>query len=301
MLLYICKFIFSGHDYLSCEKDISQVKWDYMQNKDGSGAMQPSKTKGKKQYSAPALEKGLDILELMAKEPEAISLKEIAERLERSVGEIFRMLAVLEQRGYVQAGEGGERYQLSMRLFQLAHWHLPINRLTSAAADPMRRLALQTGQSCHLTILSGSRIVVITRQDSYKDRSFAMRVGAESPILSSCSGRMFFALAAPYTKQTLLERIKADGGDVAEAAKANEFAAMLKDQSYLELPSEQVEGILDIGTPISDHDGSIAAALVIPFLHRIDKDNESELGALREHLIDAGAAISANLGRMAVE
>ena len=250
----------------------------------------------RKQYSAPALEKGLDIVELLAREPEPINLKEIAERLGRSVGEIFRMLAVLEQRGYVQTGEDSERYRLSMRLFQLAHWHLPINRLTSAAVAPMRRLALQTGQSCHLSILSGARIVVVARQDSFKDRSFAMRIGAESPLLSSCSGRIFFALADGFTRETLLDCIAELGEDTSPAKKADAVADLLQTQRYLEMPSEQVDGIVDIGTPITDHDGSIAASLVIPFLHRIDKDNESEMGMVRASLVKAAADISKALG-----
>ena len=253
----------------------------------------------RKLYAAPALEKGLDILELLASEPEPLNLKEIAERLKRSVGEIFRMLAVLEQRGYVRIGEGGERYQLSMQLFRLAHWHLPINRLTSAATGPMRRLALQTGQSCHLSILSGSRIFVVARQDSFKDRSFAMRVGAESPLLSSCSGRIFFALADQFTRDTLLARIEQDGGSTQGASKADDFARTLGEQGFIELSSQQVEGIVDIGAPVADHDGTIAAALVIPFLHRIDKDNESELGMVRQCVVEAAAEISAALGHNA--
>lgn len=255
----------------------------------------------RKLYAAPALEKGIDILELLASEPEPLNLKEIAERLKRSVGEIFRMLAVLEQRGYVRTGEGGERYQLSMKLFRLAHWHLPINRLTGAATGPMRRLALQTGQSCHLSILSGSRIFVVARQDSYKDRSFAMRVGAESPLLSSCSGRIFFSLADQFTRETLLARINEDGGSAEGAADADSFAKTLKDKHFIELPSQQVEGIVDIGTPVVDHDNSIAAALVIPFLHRIDKDNESELGMVRQCLVEAAAEISAALGNQDIK
>ncbi|AXK41108.1 IclR family transcriptional regulator [Erythrobacter aureus] len=258
----------------------------------------PKKATRRKQYSAPALEKGLDMLELLAREPEPINLKEIAERLGRSVGEIFRMLAVLEQRGYVATAEDSERYRLTMRLFQLAHWHLPINRLTGAATGPMRRLALQTGQSCHLTILSGARVVVVARQDSFKDRSFAMRIGAESPLLASCSGRIFFALADDFTREALIESIKDLGEDTSAAAQVDDVAAALRAQSYLEMPSEQVEGIVDIGTPITDHDGSIAASLVIPFLHRIDKDNEGHIGMVKDNLVRAAAEISSLLGRV---
>jgi len=59
-------------------------------------------------YAAPALEKGLDILELLAEVGEPLSTREIAERLARSKSEIFRMVFVLQQRGYLarEAGTG---------------------------------------------------------------------------------------------------------------------------------------------------------------------------------------------------
>lgn len=250
----------------------------------------------RKTYSAPALEKGLDILELLAKEPEAISLKEIAERLRRSVGEIFRMLAVLEQRGFVRTLQGTERYQLSMKLFQLAHWHLPVNVLTRAAAEPMRRLALRSGQSCHLAIHSGSKMVAIAQQSSYRDRNFSIKVGAEAPILSSCSGRIFFALSDDAARETLLTNIADDGGDIALATKTAALAKQIRANHILEMPSNQIEGITDMGAPIFGHSGAIAAALVIPFLHRKDQDNGKWLEETRGHLLEIVREISMDLG-----
>lgn len=249
----------------------------------------------RKLYSAPALEKGLDILELLALEPEDIGLKEIADRLGRSVGEIFRMLAVLEQREFVRLAPGSERYQLTMKLFQLAHWHLPVNRLLKAASGPMRRLALRTGQSCHLTTLSIPNVVVLYRQDSFGDRSFGVRVGAESPIFDSCSGQIFYALSDEFTRDTI--RSNAIQGQRVPKL-ASDFDATLeriKASQLLELPSSQVEGITDIGTPILDFDDTMIAALVIPFLHRIDKDNADQLEDIRAALIEAGRDIGSAL------
>jgi hypothetical protein len=49
-------------------------------------------------YSAPALEKGLDVIELLAAEQHGLTLQEIARRLERTATELFRMLDVLVRR-----------------------------------------------------------------------------------------------------------------------------------------------------------------------------------------------------------
>lgn len=64
--------------------------------------------KNRKVYSAPALEKGLDLLELLANEADGLNISEITRRLNKSVGELFRMLVVLEQRGYVEMSSGSD-------------------------------------------------------------------------------------------------------------------------------------------------------------------------------------------------
>ena len=247
-------------------------------------------------YSAPALEKGLDILQLLAEEPDSISLTEVADRLDRSVGEIFRMLAVLEQRGFVRTSPGSDRYQLSMKLFQLAHSHLPVSRLTRAADAAMRRLALSTGQSCHLTVLSGMRIVVIAKHDSFRDRNFSMRVGAESPIFASCSGRIFYALSDELSRRALLGWMVQVGEDTSAAAETEKRAGKIRRSGLLEIVSETVAGITDLGTPVYDHRGGVAASLVIPFLHRLDNKDAQELNESRRALLEAGREISHALG-----
>nr|WP_321509935.1 helix-turn-helix domain-containing protein [uncultured Celeribacter sp.] len=86
-------------------------------------------------YRAPALPKGLDILELLASEAEGRTQAETAKTLGRTTSEIFRMLMVLRDRSYVEPSEDDDRYYLTTRMFELAHRHPPVRRLTSLAGD----------------------------------------------------------------------------------------------------------------------------------------------------------------------
>ena len=52
-------------------------------------------------YAAPALEKGLDIIELLSASDHPLTARSIAEQLGRSKSEIFRMVYVLVERGYL--------------------------------------------------------------------------------------------------------------------------------------------------------------------------------------------------------
>ena len=89
-------------------------------------------------YRAPALDKGLDILELLAATDESMTQAEIAKALGRSPNEIYRMLDRLVRRGYV-ARILGDRYELTLRLFAPAHQHAPVRRLFTQALPVERQ------------------------------------------------------------------------------------------------------------------------------------------------------------------
>ena len=90
-------------------------------------------TKAKKvQPGAPALEKGLDLLEALSAEARGLSQKQLAERVGRSVGEIFRMLVALERRGYVTRDPATGEYTLTLKLFRIASQFPPTERLLIA-------------------------------------------------------------------------------------------------------------------------------------------------------------------------
>src|ERR1700756_4780053 len=79
-------------------------------------------------YATPALEKGLDVLELLAHQPAGLTKSQMARELNRTVSEIFRMLLCLERRGYI-AQLSEERYSLTLKLFKLVQEHPRTERL----------------------------------------------------------------------------------------------------------------------------------------------------------------------------
>ena len=94
-------------------------------------------------YAVPALDKGLDVLELLAREAEGLSLNEIARALGRTSSELFEWVVALLRRGYIEQ-LNGDRYTLTLKLFEMAHRHKPIKSLTAAAAPLMLELVHQT-------------------------------------------------------------------------------------------------------------------------------------------------------------
>src|ERR1700685_3812781 len=81
-------------------------------------------------YLAPALEKGLDVLELLAGVPEGLTQSQIAQRLNRSLQEVYRMVVSLERRGYITRWPQEDTLRLTLKIYELAVGFSPIAEVT---------------------------------------------------------------------------------------------------------------------------------------------------------------------------
>lgn len=250
-------------------------------------AHRPRRQNLKREYKAPALDKGLEILELLAGQSHPVAMADIAHALGRSTTEIFRMLHVLEGRGYIEREPANGRYQVTEALFQLGMRKAPKRNLHSAALPVMERLAEQSRQSCHLGLVSGNDIIVIARAESPGAVSFSVKLGYRVPVVDSTSGRVVFAFQSEERQKRWLERLRAHNKRMAVKAFKADIAKIAK-QGYALEPSRYTDGIQDIGAPILGPTGEAVASLTMPFVtHRrfniaLDKVIPMVLDAARE-------------------
>lgn len=264
------------------------VGWDVAMNSS-------SKNSRKKPYSAPALEKGLDVLELLSREEEGLTVSTIAKRLNRSVSELFRMLVVLEHRGYIRVEPDTDKYQLSLKLFELAHRFRPVQQVTTAANPLMKDMAYEIQQSCHLVIYYEGKGHVVAQQDSPERLVFSVRLGAEVPLLETCSGHVLLAYATERQRKTMLARIPRH---LRTTMPLNLDATIkqVRDRGYQRLPSAQVAGVTDIGFPIFDHAGDAIAVLTVPYFPFQDAVHHVDIDRAQEWLAKTTLLISRELG-----
>lgn len=217
----------------------------------------------KTEYRAPALEKGLDILELLSAREEPMSKKEMAETLDKSVNELFRMLTILEARGYIQCEASSGKYNLTLKLFSLSNKYPPLERLLRAADPLMETLVDKTQQSCHLSIYHDGAMVVVKRCESPYKMGFSLRLSARIDIQASGSGMVWLAYLAPERRHAILESSDANELEVADVL--SKVDAVLE-QGYFVGVSPQVNGLTNISYPIFADNGRIEAVLTVPFL-----------------------------------
>jgi DNA-binding IclR family transcriptional regulator len=244
-------------------------------------------------YSAPALEKGLDILELLCASEAPLSQKEIALRLGRSVNELYRMVTLLAERGYLVSID--DRYQVTTKLFELAHINPPTHRLLTESTPLMQKLSSELDQSCHLTVYNQGRQVVISKVDAPSGMGFSVRVGAELDVLVSASGRVLLAFQDGETRQMRIEESLRRRPDHADP-RMDAILQAVKARGFESIPSVQVRGLHAVSFPILDSQSHAMAALTVPYAERIDQRHRSPIARVETLLAVAARSLSTRMG-----
>ncbi len=246
-------------------------------------------------YSVPALEKGLDVIESLAAIAVPQSLAELATRLERSSSELFRMLNCLEKRGYITRDSLSGKYGLTLKLFSLAHSHSVMDKLLQAALQPMRELTEAMRESCHLSVLDRGRLLVIAQQDSPEPVRLSIEVGAVFDSVRTASGRLLLAQLGEAERAAMLAASPAGqefAGDALEAF--NKSLATLRQRGVSTADSETIDGVRDIAVLVGEPSTGIIAALATTRLIRRGRPNVDP--ALIDGLRAAAVAITRTLG-----
>jgi DNA-binding IclR family transcriptional regulator len=242
-------------------------------------------------YRAPALEKGLDILELLVAETNPLTVSVIAQKLNRSTGELFRMIQVLDRRGFVEQAPESGGYRLSGRLFALGMVQPVVKTLIEIALPHMRQLSLDIGQSCHLVLHSVGQIVVVARMESSELIGFSVRVGYRRSLTHALSGAILYAFQPEVIRRRWEEQIRPKPGKE-ELTEFRATADRIRKKGHGRQASEFVPGVTDISVPIL-RNSIAAAALTVPFL-----DSTAPVRSLKEsteYLVRTAREISGGL------
>jgi DNA-binding IclR family transcriptional regulator len=227
-------------------------------------------------YAAPALEKGLDILELLAGSDQALTTGQIAEALGRSKNEIFRMVFVLEDRNYLMRDPATDMLSLSNRLFQMGLRTPRTRQLTEVAIPAMESLSERIGHSTHLVVVNRGETVVIAIAAGGADVGFALRLGYRRPAIEASSGQTIIAFQPDDTQQRLIAESRALAEETLDEKKLTQRLRRIRESGFLIAPSHDIAGVTDICAPILDQSDRAVAGIVIPCLKRTKKVDRHE-------------------------
>jgi DNA-binding IclR family transcriptional regulator len=228
----------------------------------------------KRSYLVPALDRGLDVLEWMARQPEPVTLTGIAQGLNLAVSEVQRPVSCLLERGYLhRQGSGG--YILTGLITRLASAYPPHWRLQQAAFAPMAEFSRRHSQSIHLSVPDGDSALLLLDVPGGGLVRLSLQQGARLGREKTVSGRLLAAYGClPVNvkdpQKAALRKIASRGYEVADSTHA--------------------VGIVDVGVPVRDAAGQVVAALTVSCL-RLRQGRQSA-AKLVPHLLKCANAVA---------
>jgi DNA-binding IclR family transcriptional regulator len=248
----------------------------------------------KSKYHVPALEKGLDILEFLSSVGVPQTQAEIARALNKNISELFRMLDCLEQRGYLLRDDAN-RYQLSLKLFELAHTHSPVDLLLRVAAEPMRELAKRFRASVHIGILQDVQLFILAQEESPDPIRISVEVGKKFPAIKTASGRLMLAF---LPQEELEEFFRGDphykGLNKKQQQRFQHQLVEARASRCVIAESDIIEGVQDISVLVGKPELGVVAALAVPVL--VSKGQKVDVLAMLPHLQKSADVITKKLG-----
>ena len=245
-------------------------------------------------YSAPALEKGIEIFELLAGEQGGLTISEIAYRLRRSISELFRIVMVLERKRWLQKDPESARYSVTYRVLELAHRGTPAQAMSLVAAPLMSELSLQIHQSCHLVVPAGGHGLVILRQENVSHPGgFAMRLGAVVDLIGTCAGRVLLAFSEAEARDDVLRLVPQPRS--MRKQEVQKRLERVRRQGYELSASPVAAGVTDVSYPIHARDEKVVAALSVPYMSPPGRNGQMTIEQVQGRLAQTARQISQSL------
>ena len=245
-------------------------------------------------YSAPALEKGLDILELLARTGRPLGTRQIAEELGRAKNEIFRMVHVLLGRGYLQHEESGEGLTLSNKLFGLGMQTTRARDLVTVAAPIVERFAEEVHQAAHLVVAHRGETVIIAAVSGGSDMNFALKLGYRRPLADAHSGLVLMAFQPELVRRQMIAECLALMREPPDPTTLAAELEAVRRQGAIIHESRDIIGVTDEVCPIVLADGRAAACVTVAAVSR--RSNPPNFEAMLARLQIACAEIAHEFG-----
>lgn len=235
------------------------------------------------------------MLRVLSQHAEGLSLAEICRRSEVSKPTGHRLLGVLGEAGMVREFGRGV-YGLGPQCLVLGSAFLDGLDLRREAKGVLEDLVSKTGETCHLGIRDGDRIVYIEKLDSPKLVQLKTRVGLTNPLHSTALGKVLLA----YDGEADIEAMFARGVErrtpntITDVEVFRAELEEVRERGFAVDDVENEEGIRCVAAPVFDHGGAAVASISVSSPeYRVSRERLQEIGALTR---EAALVLSRRMG-----
>lgn len=238
-----------------------------------------------------AVERALDILMCFTKDGE-LALTEISSQIGLHKSTVHRLMATLEEKGFVVRDSRTDKYRLGMKIWELST-HLSHSDDPAVLLLPaMESLRDRLGETVSLYLRDGAERIRIQAVQSNQAVRRVAQVGARLPLSVGASSKVLVAFASAADQEELL-----NAPDWPPSVDKELYRRQLGDiveKGYAVSIEEREPGAAAVAVPVMDRSGRIAAALSMsgPVSRLSEKTLTEYAPVLKEAAREMGLMIS---------
>lgn len=218
----------------------------------------------------PAIDKCVEILELLAHLKKPLGVSEISRILHLNKSTVFNIVYTLDDLGILEKAADG-KFQFGTRLYVLGRTAGKASALIGAVHPYLEEINQKTKLSAFLGLRSGLRTVIIDKADSAFDIKIHSEIGMRIPLLAGAAGKVLLAqLSDAEVDETLAknELVKFTPNTCVNIRKYKKLVEKARQDGFAVDMEEYIEGIRAIGIPINANQTRTQIALWVIGLKR---------------------------------
>ncbi|MFI9780748.1 IclR family transcriptional regulator [Streptomyces sp. NPDC051956] len=217
--------------------------------------------------TAPALRRGLDILELLIDGDEGLRVPEITQQLGLPRATTHELVNTLVDRGYLDLSKETGRVTLGVKALRLGAGYERGLDLATVGRECAAEVAAACGETVQVVVRDASFAVFIVRIDSTHPIRLVSQVGSRLPASCTAGGKMLLSalpaagLDALFPDDAALQRMTPHSISTRKALLADLEAA--RERGWAEEQCESNDHVACIAAPVYDRLGECVAAMSI--------------------------------------
>ncbi|RTZ93403.1 MAG: IclR family transcriptional regulator [Deltaproteobacteria bacterium] len=252
----------------------------------------------KSSYVIQSVVNALNLLEQFIHSEGELGVTELSKRLGLHKNNVFRLLATLESKGYIEQNKATENYRLGIKSLELGQTYIHQMGLVHHAHPVMEELAQKCQENVYLGIVQENAVVYLDMVEANQVVRVASRIGQQLPIHCSSIGKVQIA----FMNESELERLKLKNSlkrytpnTITDYEKLKKHLEGIRKLGYSIDNGEYDEGVRCVAVPIRDYTRQIVAGLSIsgPVFRMTDENLEKRI---IPEILKAGREISKRLG-----
>lgn len=239
----------------------------------------------KANYLIQSVSHAIDVLEELCKAAGEIGVTELSKRLKLHKNNVFRLLATLELRGYVEQNHDTEDYRLGVKALQLGQAYLTQSNLVSRATPILKTLSEAIGETVSLAVLQNGQVQFPLSVEAKKPVKVSPRIAISIPAKLNAAGRLLTA----QLPDGVLGEILA-GNSPQDAAIKNQLAELRSSGQIVDRAAIEAD-VVSVAKVIRGNSGSVVAAIEV-----LIPQYRAKLETMLPQIEEAANALSTSLG-----